>query len=491
MPWSGLTCGRSFRAFLPGSCLCTLAPRERETDRISCRTRHQREEGITWERKIQLTGQGFDKFKWRRELGNVVYAEAAGPLAPISVSPLTPETADLVLFDDDGDREASPDAELWLLPMGGIRGVTVKNSPDGIILSMPVCSGGSDWTLCQALAQTGIECGGEVQVDGQAIPREQALDLTPQANASWQESMETIQQLSAQGHEITLPIVLNQLHLEISPEQLASPTLGDDLVGRMQRIAEAHLASTMVVETQEGQTLHLNVAGGVPTLVAREAQGIVLYDAQDDAAMPGEPLLGGSPVPMERFLDLMGDRVESAGPMIYVPATTFTSDPELMGSLEAAAREANFESAPQAMSSGLDRDLARGPVLVFLLVAAADGVVDEKEVAAFQALLINSERAQGRPVPTNAERRPAILSRDLPGDNDSRHSTTAALCAVPAGPGCLSPGRGASRTPGALCPGSRHRQCLRRRPPRDGIKNQQGGKGRPHHAADHARRQSG
>jgi hypothetical protein len=78
--------------------------------------------------EINLGGPGFDRFRWRRELGNVAYTEEVGSMmAPLCISRLLPDEVDLILFDDE----------------------------DGIVLSMPVGCGTQDWKLAETLAKIG------------------------------------------------------------------------------------------------------------------------------------------------------------------------------------------------------------------------------------------------------------------------------------------------------------------------------------------------
>ena len=350
---------------------------------------------------INLAGAGFNRVQWRRDLGDVVYSGTQGAISPLCLSLLHPDEADLILFDGEDIRVASPNAEVWVLPVGGIRGVTVKNSPDGIELSMPVLTGARDWEMAAALTKLAFDCGATVDVDGEPVAPG-PVDFSHFLNQNWSMSVAMLRDLARQGQELVVPILMGGLHLEISPEQLDSPDLHDGLVAQMKRFGEAHIASTMTVQTQSGQLLHLNVAGGVPTLIERESQGLILHDAPDNPAAMSEPLFDGAPVPTDEFLRVMGERVESAGPRIYVPLFKYSEAPEILSALAAAAAAGNF-GAPgggagggAVATVGVDHAaLARGPVLVFLMVAGADGKVDEKEIGTFQGLVANSELAPG------------------------------------------------------------------------------------------------
>ena len=211
---------------------------------------------------INLTGAGFNRVQWRRDLGNVVYTGTHGAISPLCLSFLHPDEADLILFDDEEIRVASPDAEVWVLPVGGIRGVTVKNARDGIELSMPVLTGARDWEIAGALTKLAFDCGATVDVDGEPVPPG-PVDFTEQLNQNWSFSVATLRQLAEEdGQNLVVPILMGGLHLEVPPAQLDSPDLHDELVAQMQRFGEAHFASTMTIQTPANQVLNVNVAGG-------------------------------------------------------------------------------------------------------------------------------------------------------------------------------------------------------------------------------------
>ncbi len=91
----------------------------------------------------------------------------------------------------------------------------------------------------------------------------------------------------------------------------------------------------------------------------------------------------------------------SAGPRVYVPLFKYSAAPEIYAALEAAAAGGAYGEAAAGAGGGFatvgvdHAALARGPVLVFLMVAGADGKVDEKEIGTFQGLVANSELAPG------------------------------------------------------------------------------------------------
>ncbi|BDS07167.1 hypothetical protein NT6N_22070 [Oceaniferula spumae] len=355
--------------------------------------------------EIELSGAGFDKNKWRRELGNFMFVENEWKMSPLTLMTLDMEDPDLILFDDEEDRAPTEDASVWVHPAGGIRGVTVKNHDQGIVLSMPTGTGKRDWELATAMAEAGVECGAQVQVDHQAVPAGK-LDFSQAEQELWSMFVTGFSKTAEESDNgvITLPVLYGFLHIDLSKDDLQAPDLHDQLVEKMKRYTEAHWASNMVMEKPDGQQLTINIAGGVPTIISMEADGIVLLDQPESPSADTQPLFNGEPIAPEKFIEVMSDHVEMLGPHCYVPLFKYSEHPEIMKALDPSAPKVTSSGMPmptavsgQSSSAGINqppplkKSLAKGPILVFLLIAAADGDVDEKEIRTFQTMLAVSE----------------------------------------------------------------------------------------------------
>ncbi|MFK7909726.1 MAG: hypothetical protein AB8F34_03905 [Akkermansiaceae bacterium] len=360
--------------------------------------------------EIELSGTNFDKIQWRKELGNFAYAEKELRVSPLTVMLLDQEEPDLILYDDEPESEPTADASVWIHPAGGIRGVTVKNSERGIILSMPTGTGKRDWELATAMTETGIKLGATIRVDDEPAPGS-PLDLSAPEQELWQLFVTHFAQAAEQSDSgvVTLPVLYGMLHIDLTTAEVSSPDLHDKLVEKMQRYTEAHWASNMVIEKPDKGQLTVNIAGGVPTVVSMESDGIILLDEPSSPSDDSAPLFGGEPISPEKFVEIMSDHVEVLGSLCYVPLFKYSDHPDIMKKLDPRApstmpgggplptaiknEQAARTGSPSSGSAGGRQSLAHGPVLVFLLIAAADGEVDRKEAEAFGKILASNEFA--------------------------------------------------------------------------------------------------
>jgi len=326
-------------------------------------------------------------------------------ISPFSLMSLDMDEPDLILFDDEEDRAPTDYASVWVHPVGGIRGVTVKNEGQAIVLSMPTGTGKRDWELATAMAEAGVKCGANIQLDHEALPAGK-LDFSIAEQELWSMFSSHFAKTAEESDNgmITLPVINEFLHLDLTKDELLSPDLHDLLVAKMKRYTEAHWASAMVIQKPGGPEMTVNIAGGVPTVISMEADGIVLLDQPESPTAHNEPLFNGEPILPKKFTEVMSDHVEMIGPHCYVPLFKYSKHPEIMQALDPRTPQVTPSGMPiptairkqggsAAMNTPpeINRSLAKGPILVFLLVAAADGDIDEKEIRIFQTILAVSE----------------------------------------------------------------------------------------------------
>ncbi|MDP4848666.1 MAG: hypothetical protein NWR51_15555 [Akkermansiaceae bacterium] len=267
--------------------------------------------------------------------------------------------------------------ELWLHPKGGIRGITVRNEGGETSLSLPTGCSDMDYAFAWELMRMGV-AHGAVATDEE----ERDLDLTDaqihevtqiHQDFEWSALIASVNK----NEGITLPVG-GMIHLQITPEDAVegAVALKGKLSARMANYEDAFVASLMMT-SKDGKEYIVSNYAQIPSLIS--AQATLISTQGQNGAVVDEP------IPASHFFACLGERVEDLGVLKYVPAIDFSLETELVDSLKAMPEE-------EAGLTGEDwATLAKAPCLVFILVAAADGKVDAKEIKAFGSILENHE----------------------------------------------------------------------------------------------------
>lgn len=337
---------------------------------------------------MSLLGPGFDRESWLDDLRSS-YVED-----PLSVNtPLSPFCQQLVEIEDELGED-----DLWLHPLEGVRGVTVRENGEGIDLSLPTGFSKADFELAWDLMRMGAKHGAsaideeEVALD---FSEEQISAITARQSGFYWSSLMS---LLADGQESTLPVG-GRLHLTVTAADASNGAVGLEraLVERMARYSNVFVARPMQGE-MDGVGVTFSNYGHMASLIQSEVDLIMAKGEQGDVI--------GRPVPASHFFSVLGDRAENLGPWTYVPAIDFDAEPDLLAALRDVPAASSLPKPSVASEEGLTGEdwatLARSPCLVFLMVAAADGGIDKKEIMAFGSIL-----RQHKAVPS------AIFSRIL------------------------------------------------------------------------------
>ncbi|MEO7098584.1 MAG: hypothetical protein ABI162_04425 [Luteolibacter sp.] len=328
---------------------------------------------------IFLRGESFEHDGWVQDLGS----------CGLDISPMGTQFAEIL-------AEHRPE-EIWLHPRGGVRGVTVKRSGEGAELSLPTGVSEADFLLTGVLIRAAMARGAVAEDEEGRILTGTDEEMRTLGMEYRQFFWSAIYHQLAEGESI-LPVG-GLLHLKIDPSERgdgrwdALERLQLDKMGRYQ---ESFIASLMQVK-MNGVGKVISNYHHLPTLLSTEAEYYTMMGEHGD-------ITGGLPLPVGRFCELLGDRVESLGSWRFVPAIDFTREPELAAKLKAAAGEAGVRSlpvppgvlkSPPTQSNDLTGEdwmlLAKMAVLCLYLVAGADGSVDRKEIAAIRNLLANTQ----------------------------------------------------------------------------------------------------
>lgn len=323
---------------------------------------------------LYLKGKGFNRKAWLEEVeSRFVAHEGEGDEGVSALGYL------LGGLEEDLDRE-----ELWLHPKGGIRGVTVKTNGGEVTVSLPSGCSGADYGFAWELVRMGVAHGATPSDD-----EGRAIDLTDGqieeiTNTHRRFEWSTVLQMVKEQDEVTLPVG-GMLSLKVSKEHVEKGIEGAQaaLQERMGRYERAFIASLMQL-SKDGKSIIVSNYGQIPTLFSSQAEMI-------HTQRPNGPVVDGL-IPASHFFGCLGDRLEDLGNFKFIPEIDLQSEPELVAKLKAGVGMVPAEQADGAGGAMTAEDwamLAKAPCLVFIMVSAADGKVDAKEMIAFGKILGN------------------------------------------------------------------------------------------------------
>lgn len=329
--------------------------------------------------RMFLKGAAFDRRGWLDDLRSTFIENP--PEDGVHLSSLWHQAV--------GAEENFDSGDFWLHPLGGIRGVTVRQEDGEISLSLPAGSSSVDFDLAWDLMRMGVNHGAAASDEESG-----ALDLSDeqirriadrQLEFHWSALVETL----AKSDTTILPVGgFLQIELDRRDAEQGPLALEEILTARMDRYGDAFVPRVMTVRSPlDGTVKNLSNYGHIASLIDIDAELITTL---------GE---GGNicetPVPASHFYAVLGDRVENLGEYNYVPAIDFKTEPELAAALRSMPAPGAIPRASTGRTDSLAAEdwaiLAKAPCIVFLLVASADGRIDRKELALFRSVLKNNE----------------------------------------------------------------------------------------------------
>lgn len=316
--------------------------------------------------RMFLKGAEFDRNAWLRELKS---SDVTGLLSGLCCQL----------------RDQYPNwhrRNVWLHPMDGIGGVTIWQSEEDVELVIPDSCALADVLFAWKLLTVGKKHGAIASDEAHEV-----LDLTDQ------EIAEVTQRIRAKGwSNLTSEIQRSgELTLRIGDIFTIRVTSGDAgcgsidlerrLLERMRRYSHAVIAgvTTSGVEPTSATSIYCQV----PTLIPSEVDHVWIR-------IEGVPYFS-APVPAQRFYQFLKPLVEDLGEWRYVPAIDLGARPDLILALN---KHDIISGGPCEKVGAEDwARLAKAPCLVFLMVVAAEGQVDEREIELFEKLLNHPDQA--------------------------------------------------------------------------------------------------
>lgn len=313
---------------------------------------------------LHLTGDHFDRTAWLYDIStNIIH-----PPVGSALSPFCHVVSD---FEAGLDRE-----EFWLHPEKGIRGVTVRNTPDAVVLSLPTGSGREDFALAWDLMKRGQKHGAHMSLEDE----EEILDGSDEQIARISDKTRRIFFNAlityAAQDGATLPVGgLLQIEVSKNDSLLGVDDLEELLTSKIYRYTTAFPATVMgVKEPGSNEVTPLVVYSNIPTLIPKQARLVNI------STTPGKVNV----VKIEDFIAGMGSQAEDLGHFFFVPELQPEQLHALLDSLTSGAQ------GKQEVTAEDWGTLAKAPWLIFFTVACADGKVDKKEIQFFRNILVQN-----------------------------------------------------------------------------------------------------
>jgi len=194
---------------------------------------------------------------------------------------------------------------------------------------------------------------------------------TPQENPSLNAELQRL----AQSH-VELAASRFGLNLDFSEESLRQT---DEVIARHQADGQS-LEDTLITHgAYVGETLRRRLGG----VWVQDERGVALLEAIGGTDLKASPFSWVQSRLADGTAEALASRFSSLKQQL--PATTSTPKPAMRLNIKrpATAAAAGAETSAEDMKT-----LTRSPLLVFMLVAAADGKVDKKEMEGFQKVVM-------------------------------------------------------------------------------------------------------
>jgi hypothetical protein len=313
--------------------------------------------------------QGFDFAAWHGRISTFIVPCDPGATPAGAWREMLSSNMLRSMSDDEGQIDAR------YLTEGSIRGVLVMERGDNIDVIINSFASHTDQALAARMAWEAMQLGARIDKEGYGEIDASELDgaKIEAAHHDWFAfSKATLRSMSerADSGPLRLPIY-DFLSITIDPGEAAldDHALEQALIAKVARAGDAYLSSELTMQAPGGGTFKAGILQpDMPTLVSKEIEAVSL-----DHEL----------VRLSEVVAALGALVvDGHDSWILPPASIFTPAVRLK------LQQSKF--TPPATSGPTDAEwefIAQGPVLAFLLVAAADGKVDKKEVEGFAKVL--------------------------------------------------------------------------------------------------------
>lgn len=258
-----------------------------------------------------------------------------------------------------------------LLVEGSIRGAYIAEEEDQMMIKLHSFASRTDQYLAARLAYEAMSLGAKVyREDSEPLTGE---DLSAaRLDALHQQWFSFSCQAMKASENIQIPIY-QFLSISSNPQKWGDQqSLEQELIAQLSAVADSYLA-TEFTTTVEG-------AGEKSVAILQPHMKSLVFKDTDAA------IVNSVEVPLVDLLQALGSSVLDGGGCWVFPATSSipSSVLQTINSHDSANNVASHSGEP---TEDEWKFIAQGPVIAFLMVAAADGKVDRKEVQRFVTLL--------------------------------------------------------------------------------------------------------
>jgi hypothetical protein len=311
--------------------------------------------------------QGFDLSTWQSRISRFIVPCEPGE---------TPAGAWREMLVSNMLRADDEDAiDCRYLTEGSIRGVLVLDRDDNIDVIINSFASHTDQALAARMAWEAMQLGAKIDKEGYGEIDASELDgeKIAAAHREWFAfSKATIRSMANRPDSgpMSLPIYdFLSITVDANEAELDDVTLEQALIAKVAQVGDAFVSSQMTIKVDGGKTVKASILQpDMKSLMGKDIEAVALE---------------GALVPIGAFVATLGDEViDGKDCWVMPPASAITPAARLI--------LLNNKIAPGGSAGPSDAEwefIAQGPVLAFLLVAAADGKVDKKEVEGFAKVL--------------------------------------------------------------------------------------------------------
>jgi len=298
----------------------------------------------------------------------------------------------------------------WYVLEGSIRGLTMERiDSKHIEARFPIMASRQEFQFLGEILRITRSLGARIEsenVEGCLIGKdltEAAID--GQFEEWWGLGQGTLRSHTAEGSKVSLPTPLYGFKVTSEQANMEPQELQQYLTESTQRYCEAFRASMMQLAGPQGAFI-TSVYPSIPTIFSEDATYISGLFQSDD---------GVDFIPAAAFYHVMSEHcaVERLPEHTYVPEVKLKEHPEILSALleyavsiehckptvaqdeqvmpdQSGSDGAEESDTIDEVSEGNYGKILDAPILIFLLIAAADGKIDKKEVTAFGKLMEES-----------------------------------------------------------------------------------------------------
>lgn len=361
--------------------------------------------------QINLTGSRFNRSAWLADVRERIVDTGD------SLSPLCREL--------NGFGQPSDDSDLWLLPVGGIRGVFASHDSEGTNLSLPAASSRSDFALAARLVNLALRNGAEAIDENQIHLNgcEDEFTATHRSQMEFFHFMLNNGESDDKGHFPLGPLKVRLLESDAHGSWIDLEQKLVERVGKFSSCGFAPIKKSGVDPDRVIISLYQQAA----CLIHSRTRMVVV----GGGCLPDE----SDPIEAETFFSFFSGEMEDLGNWIYVPAARPDEivslvanrgrriPPHLPGGLPAATPPPLPGSQSQGLSDQEWCSLIKAPIHIFLMIASADGEPDNKAFAAFtkfiDTMISDVSPAVGRMARETRDHHGAILEELMDPDFDA------------------------------------------------------------------------